>query len=343
MRFSFRSLLDQFGDHLYGAIIPNTSVADVRALAALLPPLSGAGVEYHLGTPTSRADVLLRATNADSGREALAGRHHEFAPAPELLHSNDWRPIVRFCEAWGNPASRLYHQVENVWLEFDILPQLISGRVPSLFFDPDRHNREQDAEKLAIVATALTELGQPVSERMSNFISRCLRIAPEPAGLYYLGVMLARRTDAVRLCLNAIAPEDLVSYLRRLEWPGPTEIVERVLLPYACQTTRMILDLDVGSTIHPNLGLELFFETLSDWEQVLSRLISEGLCTPDESQKIMNWPGESRFTDPCLQHYLSGVVGKSVHRLIGRINHLKLSCNSSGEITAKIYFYCAYS
>lgn len=336
---SMRHLLDLFAGQLYGRLIPASSLQRVLALAGTLPPLSGAGLEYHLGTPVPRTDFLIRATGPDFGRAAFAGRHRVFKIDRTLLAGEHWAKITAFFRAWSNPASLLFKHVENVWLEFDILPQgpLFPG--PSIFFDLDRENRSSLKEKVAVIDLALAELGHRLSTVILDKIRECLDLSAQHFQLYYVGVMLARHTETVRICLRGQEKTKILACLHATGWRGNAPAVAALLSTFVNDGAEMILDLDIGTHVQAGIGLEILGST---WGDFFDLLTEHNLCSPGDAEEILAWPGYGKMPAGHLQKSVSIAMNKEVRRLIKRLNHVKLTCDSAGNVNAKAYLYFGY-
>jgi hypothetical protein len=334
-----RQVLDLCDGPLDGPLLPARTAPRILALADQLPPLSGAGLEVHLNAPRPRTDLLIRATVPDGGRAAFAGRHPLFKVGRSLRAGAPWRAIGVFFEAWSDPSSPLFAQVENVWLEFDVPPQAALPLQPSILFDIDRDDRRPIAAKMAALESALAALGCPPSTAIVGHVARCLARARPHVHLYYAGVMLGRGSDAVRLCLRGQDLDGAIDALRSMGWPGSGPALEAALAPLAGHTHQVILDLDIDRTLARGVGVELF---CARWTPFLDRLIARQLCTPAEAAALLDWPGYEAIRDGDLQAFLSAALGRDVRRSIRRLNHVKLTYAPDGQISAKAYLYLAY-
>src|SRR5262249_13973627 len=151
------------------------------------------------------------------------------------------------------------------------------------------------------------------------------------------GVMLARPTRALRVCVMDVPLEGLDAYLDRIAWPGPRGLVERARRLCAPWIDRVTLALDVDGQPAPRLGLEGYTDR---WPGLLAALGSEGLCDAGEAAELLGWPGlradGEAFPEPLgrIARFLEGRRRSVLHRAL---SHFKLVLDPSLPLEAKIY------
>ena len=66
-------------------------------------------------------------------------------------------------------------------------------------------------------------------------------------------------------------------------------------------------------------------------------------CSPEEQELILSWCGYEHIdaTGKVYQR-INGALGKPIHMLIRRLNHVKLVCNGDQPVKAKAYLYMGY-
>lgn len=323
-----RSILTPFLPHLSEALTSVPNRARLERAAATLPPFSGAFLEIHIGHGRTDLSVRVQATE----KEALIDRPPLAGPA--------WGPIHSFFNAWQAARGPLAMGIENVYLEFDLAAD--SPAVPSIFLDVDRHGVFEAAAKWRIIATALDALGQQggAAHRLRPIVSQ---LGDEAT--YYIGVMLSRPTDALRLCIRDLRREAIPPLLAQIDWPGEPAVLDD-MLGLAGDAERLYANVDVGETVQPGIGLDLRLQrgNRAGWDALLHGLERRGLCSRSERAALMAWPaietldGRSR---PDLTH-LEAWRGRPLRRLIRTINHFKLS-GEKGEIRAKAYLFAGYT
>jgi hypothetical protein len=364
---SVADYLNPLAPHLPPALISAESLADMRAPARLLP---GAltdyfGFECRLGVAAARADILVRTTAAQSGGEILAGRSPAFPLAEPARSHPAWRGIRRFGQRWADPALPLSTGADDVWLEFDVAeaagpPHGDDLPVPSLFFRPRVPLPPETAVDRAAAYRRLLEaalealLDEPMPPEVMRRLSLCLERLPPRAVLFQAGVMLSRRVEAVRLCISNVPPPQVTAYLAATGWEGPRDEVDALLATLSGFVDYLTLDLDVGATVQPKIGLECYFtgfrqpETEPRWRIFLEELVARGLCLPTKRDALLAYSGESsEQTDPerwpaDLLRVSRFLGQRTTSALFRALHHVKISyqpgrTDASPALEAKAY------
>jgi hypothetical protein len=337
-------LLEQFLQHFPTDFIPTDHYTCLCTVARQLPPFVGSGLECHLGETVPRFDYVVRAGHSDGGREILADQHPSF-PSPQIDHPV-WQRITTFSQAWLK--SDLYTEIENLWLEFDLIPETpASVHVPAIFFDVDRQGLLDDAKRWQTITMALAHFSNnAIPKWLLDTVAQTLSCLPPHVRIYYVGLMLSRNTDALRLCLKGLHSTEIAPCLESIGWRGNNDELQKAL-HMAVDADQIILHLDVSRTLQDKVGLEIFFEgkqSRSHWAEFFNRLVQAELCSDAERQAILSWHGIDRIdpTQAPISQYISQATGKPLSRLGRRINHVKLVCNSGVSLRAKAYLYMFY-
>jgi hypothetical protein len=126
-----------------------------------------------------------------------------------LLTEPVWQQIRNFTTCWQNQTSPLYANVDNIWLEFDVDGNSDRSPIPSCFFGsqtitaasatvPDPH--------AWVTQTAIQLLrGQSLSPATEQQLFRCVAALHNGVHVFQVGLMLARQSDVVRICVNILA------------------------------------------------------------------------------------------------------------------------------------------
>jgi len=316
------------------------------AVADKLPPLSGAGLEYHCNQPAPRTDLLLRLGNFDGGRETLSLNHEWFEFDGSFTELSGWKPLLDFGREWADPDSPLFLRIENVWMEFDF-PEHHEGSfpalIPSLFCDVGRRDHMNRHTIMDSVHRVLTLLAPQLSSASLKQIGTCLIRAPSSVRPDYIGVMLPRCTETVRTCLSGFESHQVIPYLQSIGWPGEYTTLADLLDTHISGFNGFILDLDIGRLPESSIGLEVFFSQHVDWENALLKMAKTGLCMPDAADELLRWPGVDELPSGTLRRYLTSAMQRDIRYLIRRLNHLKLSYDSQGKCAVKVYMYMGYA
>jgi hypothetical protein len=236
--------------------------------------------------------------------------------------------------------------VETVWLEFDSPSLGDAVPVPSVFFSAPALDRAR-AGRVALGGVE-TLRGAPLSAGARRNLRRCMDALPAEAALTYLGVMLARPGDSVRFCATLPAAE-VARYLAAVGWAHPTAPVERILGDVVRGfAPRVVLNLDVGETLLPTLGVEVKPEPEGLWPAFMERLVARGLCSPAQAGAVLGWPGH----DAALEGMRAGVdvslapppgaPAAATALRIRTLNHAKLVVRPGCRPQAKVYLYAGF-
>jgi hypothetical protein len=361
MASSLEETLRPLAPSMPAELISPASLAQIGAIARVLPNAltSFFGFECRLGDPVARADFLLSAA-PDPGGSILAGTS-AMARLPESLHRHPvWAQIGAFCARWTVPGTPLYDRVENVWLEFDVEGTPPTVPVPSVFFGAAGGiRRHQHLGSIApseeipygwVTRDALSLLrARAVPALVERELFACFDALPSHAQVFQVGVMLARRSDAVRLCISHLSPEQLEAYLRRIRWPGPVDRLRSLLAFLGEWVDTFVLDIDVGEAVHPKIGLECYMAGYKQpaheprWRALLDALVERGLCVPAKRTALLAWPGFERDDGapdlwPGNLLLASRLLGPRVSSALSRtLHHIKVSFEQDRPLEAKAY------
>lgn len=347
---SFSEYLGPLAPHVPAALIAPAGFSRITEVAGLLPGgLAGEtfGFECKLDEAPSRGDFLLCVTAASNGRESLAQLDPAVGWQEALAAHPVWRRVQDFATSWADPASPLHRRVDNVWLEFDVAPEALEVPAPSLFFAPLDKGA---AESLAVTTLALERLsGGPRSPELSRPLAACFEALPQGARVFQVGAMLARSTPAVRLCIDGLTPVRLAEYLHRVGWEGSLEAWEHATGELSGLVDEVCLAIDVGQSVGPKLGLELYFARGVQpaqeprWRTLLERLVQRGLCTSAKCEAVLAWPGLSKESSEGetwpegLRRTASFLGPRALSVFVRALHHIKVSYLSGRPLEAKVY------
>jgi hypothetical protein len=359
MMDSFEGYLGPVAAGVAPELISPSAFSDIRSVAGVLPgtlAYNTFGFECRLGEELPRADFLVLA-NAYCGRDSLAGLHPTSPLPPRLSADPIWRRVAAFASRWADASSLLYNTADNVWLEFDVEGPAPDVPVPSLFFGPRTDGRDggaalrPDVEGYrATIVEALRPLsgGEPPAGMLET-MSGCLRaLAPDDL-VFQVGLMMSRGAEAVRLCIRPGSVERITEYLAEVGWTGSGEDLRAILEPVERLVDYVCLDIDVGDTVHPKIGLECYIRgpgqarIRARWEAFSGFLLESGLCTPDKREALLAYPGyidenaEGVSWPVPLRRASLLLGGRSLSMFVRSIHHVKIVCQQDRPTEAKAY------
>jgi|GEM_PF-433882 len=359
-------LLDDYlrplGPQLDPELISPESFRRILKIARRLPGVLASnlfGFECCLGADTPAADFLVCATAAHGRRELLDLLGSSAEAARELLAHPVWRAVAAFVAQWSDPASLLHTGADRVWLEFDVDgggdPVNDSLPIPSVFFGPEWGPASIPDGPLAVTERALSVLTErPLPVAVRERIATCFRALPPGARIHQVGAMLSRPSDVFRLCVEGLLPEQVVPYLGRIGWEGNAGDLDRRARQLSSVAMFASLDVDVGETILPKVGLECAGRQIApdvrgmDWPLLMEHLVAAGLCTPARHAMIRAYEGylsEATAGDlwPAGLRRAAGLVGpRAINLFVRGIHHVKLTYRPDQPVEAKAYLGAKY-
>jgi hypothetical protein len=343
------AIIPDVGEQL---ISPET-FSDIQEIAGLLP---GAitdrfGFECKLGVDQPKADFLVCCRTRQGAPEILAGQKPDWDLPFSLQGQPVWRRIRTFSQNWNNPESPLCQGVHNMWLEFDVDGKPSPTPVPNVFIGSNRlwpMTPVADLHTIPSKCAWLTDLALPmlmgnkVSLTVRRQLARCINLLPGDARLFQVGLMLARASESVRLCVRGISRTQIVSYLKALAWEGPHNELETLIDSLEENVERIDLDFNADDRLLSTIGLECYISA-ERLPRFLAHLVSSKLCTAPKAKALGLWPGSVH------QHMrpnvwpkdllaASGLRGSGFQSTFVRfVHHVKLVYEPKAPLQAKAY------
>jgi hypothetical protein len=245
-------------------------------------------------------------------------------PLPASLRS--------FLSRWAQPAGP-FSEIPCVWLEFDLDRLVEDFPIPSVCARLPR-----DADLGWLLESLLPALhGGPLGDAQIDLIRRCHGEIPEEGILLYVFGLLSRPWNPIRLEIYGLDSTGALAYLRRVAphiaplLTGIASIFEGIERPH--------LSFDINAEILPRIGLEGSFPHPPGreprWAELFARLVTRGLCSPEERDAILAWPGYDTFWTAAEDWPLerAGPHGFCVRSL----SHVKVVAQPSRAPEAKAY------
>lgn len=357
MNCSLENYLKVVAPYLSHQLVSPEALSHIQTLARMLPPLSEALLECRLGANTSTVDFSVLATASDGSRDILAGFNSHITLPDIILTNPVWNCIRNFCLHWHEPNSLLSENVALIWLEFDVDGQLPEVPVPSFFFRLKHFRSDHCSTRASDITdaqqqtteTALSLLfGGSISPQIKQNLAICLDSLPVGAQFLYIGAMLSRQLEAVRVNVIGISEEKLLAYLTKIGWKYSVSELKEIIQILSGFVDTIVLNFDVGNILFPKIGIECEFLKKNPrieprWQLFLDYLVERGLCTPEKRDALLNWPGYSHEKShpelwPSNLSKVSsflGARGSSV--FFRRLNHIKIVYQPGRSLEAKGY------
>jgi len=333
-------------------LVPLDNLKEILSIARYFPGniTSFLGFECRLGTSDSRVDWAFAISSVERDRFVFANLLNNGYMPDQFMQQDAWRRINDFVNAWINPDSFLRHNINCFWLEFDMPECLPDVPVPSIFFGPGKpaNGRASDLSNYEwIINTALPILkGRRLKKTVEYKIRECLEALPENASLFQVGMMLSRSNDVIRLCVNHMNPEQIISYLNTIGWRDETGEFIRLMKELEDKADRFVLGFDVTEEgIGSRIGVELSFSSddfpyATRWKRLLDYLVDKGWCLPEKREALLNYQDSEVFSGGVMKpltsasRCLDDLINSKIVRYI---NHVKIVYEPGERVEAKAY------
>ena len=366
--FTKNSLLDYLNNiesEITPEVINTNNWHNIKIVASLLPQslTNFFGFEYRLGDNTSYTDFLICASDDGAGKKVIGNKDFSINLPSFLMEKEEWKNLNNFGQHWNQTSSPLYNLVHNVWLEFDIEETISTTPIPSIFFALLPPENQQKNVQIAIdvshpyqwvTETALPLLlNRQLPEKVKEKVLQCFDNLPQDAYIFQIGLMLARKVYAVRLCIRNIQTQAIIPFLKSMNWLGCSDNLAQLLKELETVVDRIDLDIDVGENIYPKIGLECYLAKQPSlepkWNLFLDYLVTKGLCTPEKQDKLLNYPGyvrERDFSQPLSVGTLklNQLLGNKYESVFFKgLHHIKLTYQNQEVLEAKSYLYVSHN
>jgi hypothetical protein len=267
-----------------------------------------------------------------------------------------WSRLRAFLDAWGDTTLALSSTVDHVWLEFDVSTSAGGTPVPSVFHGyrsvdgvdavttatPSRSQLEATCRAFHILS------GRPVALAVVEQLGACFEHLPAGARVFQLGAMIARDTDAFRVCVNFLDVSQILPYLDQLGWTGERARLQRLLRQLEGRVDRLALDLDMSTSVLPKVGLECYLirddgAQAQRWSPFLDSLVEGGIALEPKCRALLDYPGLADFRRdgarwPAALRRTSELLGSAAISVFWRgIHHVKLVLEPGQPAEAKAY------
>jgi hypothetical protein len=254
-----------------------------------------------------------------------------------------WKQLTDFAVNWQDSCHPFNHHIRNIWLEFDTATILASDdrkktlAYPSVFWGPEPHAEITD-ELLQHLIRVMNSLAQiDISSDRLQLIATSL---PDNAQLFQFGIMSSRQVPIVRICINHIAYDDIIPFLKRSNWKGNVDDFRALIDCLKLLVTSVAIDLDVSANgIEEKIGLECYMdwgcEDASQWLPLLTFLRDRQLLKAEKMEGLLGFPRNRKLA---LSDQFNDDLTDTVYQIFYQnIYHIKLTYTDSELIEAKAY------
>jgi hypothetical protein len=330
------------------ALVNESAFDAMLGIAKVFPALPYAGFETDLQSEDANCDLSLLLDNCTADEEYPDRSDPTLSLPGELRLRPCWNRICRICSAFRCGTAGLRDVVSSIWVEFDLICAQSVIPNPSVFvgirkMPPSVSGAPLGPRYFERMRQVLDILhgGEPQAELLQTLEALVCATAERADG-YHLGVMLSRPGAPIRLCIRRTPARELLSDVDEIQGPGSTEVARAKLGQYIEMAPNPTIHLDIASTIGPRIGFDFTFARSCitgqpadepRWKEMFDLLVSDGLCTTGNRNLLLRWPGGCRLTD-AAGHAIPG----DISYLVRELNHIKISAESDGKLSAKGYF-----
>jgi hypothetical protein len=333
---TFETILDHVLPFAGPVLIPDQD--RLRRAARQLLPVPYGTIEIRLEQGAIQVDLSQGFRNGQFSLLASWLREH---------HGAHWAQLKGFADLIAIEGSLLNKNIAAVGLEFDLddlhVPALPP---PSLWLIPKSTCVEDEECFYTTLNCALCSLfDHDTAATLFSNASTLLGSMPPESRIHAIGIMLARKTQALRFQFEGISLDNLTVHLKRLKMPLLMPgLKEAIKLQYQTGLP-MSICLDLAPQLLPKIGLELgqLASEKNNLLGTLDKLVTSKLCCGCKRSALGSWAGQSIPSHlpgdwKLGEIYGSAMKGQRFLVKIGRrISHVKLSIENGKSLKAKAY------
>jgi hypothetical protein len=307
------------------------------------------GFETRFNSERNHADYLVAISSHHGEKEALNSLLHSYKFQSLITHSPEWNNLRQFTIEWCKEGTALNKMIYGLWFEFDMTNEIDGLPIPSIFINtiPISNDYSADDEKYRWLSEKAIPLlmGKKLSQKVKSNFSRCIQKLPNDTYLIDVGIMLSRSSSDIRLMFNRIKPENIITYLKSINWEGDTSNLEILIPELKKYVNRITLHFGINDRVNSNIGIECSIKSDSfnngdKWSNFLDYLSDKGLCTIKEKKKVLKFIGSDINKEEINFENYNPIVktdNSSSIALVRYISHVKISYSLDGKLKAKAY------
>jgi len=263
-------------------------------MAKTLPPIVNGLIECRLGADNQQADQSQHILIDNQEPDILM--NHIIKSG--LSDSPVWLGIHEFCVQWEKQSSLLHTVVDGIGFELDADAPRRQPHLPSFFFRMKKNEYSAEEKQSALNDGLQILFGKTGQFPWQDVLRRCFTF--DEARLIYIGAMLARSSDALRVEFVPQSAGCIIPLLKHIGWSSDEAELD-ALIEQLIQFRAYInlLHVDIASTVRPKIGLSCLCGVGPDrkpnWPSFLDHLVEAGLCQTNKRNGLLAWEG---FDDP---------------------------------------------
>jgi hypothetical protein len=327
--------------YLSSELVSAAALSRIQAIAQTLKPTWGALLECDL---SCRRHVNFSLDLLDTEIDLHQG----------MLNHPVWQRIQQLGLDCANPTST-GQEVASIGLKFNIDEEQPEIPLPDVFLSLQEEHLQILGQDTNALNHWLSEkvikplLGHPIPLKLQQNLFTCLEALPVGAQVLYMGIMLTRQLNTIRINVSGIPTVHLSEYLVQIGWSGQVAELEVIALRLHSLVDRIVLNFDIGVTVPVKIGLECFLDRRlagsSQWQPLLNYLVKSKLCTQKKCNALLDWPGfcdEKSCPVPWPRNLttVSNFLGTRASSVVVRdLNHIELTLQPGNSLEAKGYLW----
>ncbi|MFZ7101726.1 MAG: hypothetical protein ACOWWO_03580 [Peptococcaceae bacterium] len=281
-------------------------------------------LESCLNTEAAEVDFSFRVLQAEKPELTRGFKSPNFSP---LSGDGTWLKVSELVRDWSQG-------IGDVWFEMDYGELAKEVPQPCVFFNAEQIKKGMEVDYDLLLRTLRHLVEHDQLELLKANLQAVIGCLPSQAGLFQVGVMLARHTDRIRIFTADLTRKQIEEYLAGLRWEGSFSGLTglfQLAEPYSDR--RYILDFDVtGAGISEKIGINFGLADQDKLPAFLESLVQGGLCRPVKKRGVLNWSGSKGS-------FLGADLGFTA--LIKDISHFKMVYAPAEGVKVKAYLRLA--
>lgn len=280
---AFADVIDYYTRKYCSELVSDQTIEDLVRVTRHLPALFSSNWGFE-----------LRPFNAIHGVDFLACVHEpeQLVARPgvegQVSFPETFRPVI---DAWQDKRSILHEGVKNIWFEIDQEHLGLPDTPFNFFIGP-----VENASPLAL-ADLLAHLVSLTSDGLLTEFKPALQqlfrakyLLQDPSWIAQVGIMRARQQSGFRVFIQDISRQAATGFLQGMSYPAlDREDLWKCWDALENAGARMALNVDLGRTIGPKLGLEAYFKTVDAAKDYLQEWAEENHAEPSQYHALMRF------------------------------------------------------
>ena len=244
----------------------------ISKLTQLLPAAPISGIECRMKENDSRIDFSILIWPDKKNLELITGLSWK----EQSSDPNYWKSIRLLCRKIQDPDSYLHTITKSIALEFDLEDEDKPFTDP-LFFIILKPLPKLEQVRSSILMKLVDEIPNLFTEKARLNMVKCVELAPFDLNIYALGWMPSRDSNVIRYGIEVQFFEQLVNYLKDIDWPGDLEIFIQTFSPFIKYfTDSLVVGFDISEILGQRIGIEFRMESKDRKSTILDEFLN--LC-----------------------------------------------------------------